>query len=77
MGTVFRCLETLHELGRVDFEAGGELEEVVQVEVASASLDLSDECPVDVALVGECLLAETENLTARADALAESARGLG
>jgi hypothetical protein len=69
--------EVVYEFGGVDAEAGGDLEEVVEVEVALSSLDLAEECPVDAGLGGEGLLAEAEGFALGADALSEVAGGGG
>jgi len=72
-----RRFETLHELGGVNVEAGGDLQEVVEAEVALAALDLADEGPVQVGAVGEGFLAYAEAAPVALDALAEGAGGWG
>jgi hypothetical protein len=42
----------LDQLGRVNAQSGGQLQQVVQAQVTPPSLDLSEECPVDACLVG-------------------------
>jgi hypothetical protein len=61
------------QFARVDVERRGELQDVVERQVALAALDLADEGPVQVALVGECFLAETELLAAGSHASTELA----
>jgi hypothetical protein len=61
--------KSLDELGRIDSEAASELEQVVEVEVALTTLDLAKEGPVHAYLAGHRLLAETELMAARTDAL--------
>ena len=65
------------QLRWIDAEAGGDLEEVVEAEVALAALDLAEKGPVDVDLPGESLLAEAESLTADPHASTEFGRGWG
>lgn len=67
--------ESSDELGRIDVETGGHLEQVVQVEVASAALDLPKEGPVDPAFVREGLLAEAESFAVCSDAFTEDLGG--
>jgi hypothetical protein len=45
-------------LARIDVESAGELEQIVEREVAPAALDLTDECPVKVSAICERLLAQ-------------------
>jgi hypothetical protein len=61
----------LHELAGIDAESVGDLEQVVQVEVAPAALDLAQEGPVDTAPCGQGFLAESQGFAVRTDALAE------
>jgi hypothetical protein len=49
----------------------------VQAQVASASLDLSQEGPVDAGLMGQGFLAEAEGFPAGADTFAERSGGGG
>src|SRR3984885_252726 len=70
-------LQPVHELGRVDSQAPGDLQQVVQAEVAPAALDLPEERPMDGAPVGQRLLTEPEAFAPLAHAAAEQARGIG
>jgi len=65
----------LHELGRINAESSGELQEVVEVEVALTALHLTEKGPVDADLMRHRLLRKTENVAAVADPFAEDLRG--
>ena len=69
-----RRLQSFDELAGVDVEAGCELQQVVEVEVALAALDLAEEGPVDAAFGGEGFLAESERVAVSPDAFAELLR---
>lgn len=61
----------MHELGGVDAQTTSELEEVMQVEIALATLDLTEESPVDADLGSHRLLAQTQGMPAIADTFPE------
>lgn len=67
--------ESPNELGGIGPEASRNLQQVVEVQVAAASLDLTEEGPVDPALMSQGLLAEAEGFSVCSDTLAESAGG--
>lgn len=70
-------LKSLHQLAGIDAETSGQLEQVMEVEVAPSTLDLSEEGPVDADLVGHRLLTEAENVPTVADSLAKDLGGWG
>jgi hypothetical protein len=72
-----RRLQPLHQLARVHAESCGNLEQVVQAEIAPSALNLAQERPVDVAAFGECFLAEAQSIALIADALAQETGGWG
>lgn len=74
---VVRVPEPLNQLGWIDAQAGGQLEEVVQVQVATAPLDLAEERPMDAAAGGQGFLAEALGLSLGTDSFAEDAGGWG
>ena len=63
--------ETLNELAGIDVQASRQLEQVVEVQVAPAALDLAKECPVDAATGGEGFLAEALGLSLATDSFAK------
>jgi hypothetical protein len=65
----------LHELGGIDTESSGDLQEVVEVEVALTALHLTEKGPVDADLMRHRLLRETESVTTGADPFAKDLRG--
>ena len=67
--------QTRHQHARVDVQRFGDLEDVVEREIALASLDLADEGPVHVAAVGQGFLAEAERLAMLAHTRTELTRG--
>jgi hypothetical protein len=71
LGFVGRRLEPLDEIAGIDTEALGDLEQVVQTQVASATLDLAEKGPVDTSLRREGFLAEAESLPPGTDSFAE------
>src|ERR1700735_3920316 len=71
-----RRLKPPHKLGRIKPEPSGELDEVVQVEVALTTLKLSQERPMHPDLRGHRLLAKAQLGPALADALPENAGSL-
>ncbi len=76
-GFVVRWLKSLHELGRIDAETPGDLEQIVQTDVAASALDLTQERPVDIAAMGQGFLTEIQGLAAFSDSLAKGAGGRG
>jgi hypothetical protein len=68
-------LKSLDEFRRVNPQPCCDLEQVVQAQVAPASLDLPEEGPVDAGLVGQRFLTQPQGFTAGTDAFAEDARG--
>jgi hypothetical protein len=64
-----RCLQPLHQLPRIDLESLGQLENVVQGDVALTALDLADEGPVQTAGVSQCFLALTQLVPTSPDTL--------
>jgi hypothetical protein len=69
-------LEALDEIGGVDVEALGDLEEVVEREVALAALDLAEERPVEIAARRGPFEGEAKFGAAGADSLTEDFGGL-
>ena len=53
-------LETLYEFGRIDIQSGRQFQNVVQCQIASSPLDLTNESPVEATVVRELLLALAE-----------------
>jgi hypothetical protein len=69
--------ETSHEFGRVDIEAGGDANNVVQAEVAHAALNFAESSPVQARQFGKRLLADRESATLITHALAEDPSSVG
>jgi hypothetical protein len=67
----------LDQLCWVNTQPGCHLEQVVQAQVAPASLDLSEEGPMDPGLMGQGFLAEAQGFATGADAFTEDAGGWG
>jgi hypothetical protein len=67
----------LDEFCRVSPQPRRDLEQVVQAQVAPASLDLPEEGPVDTGLMGQSFLAEAQGFSVGSDAFAEDAGGWG
>ena len=72
-----RRSESLNQLTWIDTEAGGDLEQVMEAQVAPASLDLPQERPVDAATGSQGFLAEALGLSPAADALAKACGSWG
>lgn len=77
LGLIPRWQEPLDQLGRVNPQPRRQLEQVVQAQVAPASLDLSEEGPMDAGLVGQGFLAEAQGFAAGPNAFAERLGGRG
>jgi hypothetical protein len=58
-------------------QARGELEQIVEAQVALSALDLAEEGPVDIALLSKRLLAETKRVAVPTNPHAERARSNG
>jgi hypothetical protein len=67
----------LHQLAGINAQAGSNLEQIVQAEVAPTALDLAEERPVDTALSGQGFLAQAEGFSVCADSFAKGSRGGG
>jgi hypothetical protein len=67
----------LHELGGIDAKPSGELQEVMQIEVALTALYLTEKGPVDPDLSCHRLLRETENVATVTDPFAKDLRSRG
>jgi hypothetical protein len=67
-------LQASHQLSRVDPQPLGKLEDVVQRDVPSATLDLTDKAPVQPTAVGQLLLTPAQLMPTGANALAKGLR---
>lgn len=67
----------MHEVGRINIEGRGQLEDVMQRQVPLAALDLPDEGPMQRRAVGKRLLAEAEGATPLTNARSECLGGGG
>lgn len=72
--SVRRWRQAAYQLGRVDTQAGCQLEDVVQGQVATAALHLTDERPVQAAVVSQLFLALPQLMAAGPDALTKGSR---
>lgn len=70
-------MESPNQLRRINPQSRCDLEQVVQAQVAPASLDLSEEGPVDAGLMGQGFLAEAQGFSTGADSFAEDTRSWG
>ncbi|HEV7944022.1 MAG TPA: hypothetical protein VGP17_14630 [Solirubrobacteraceae bacterium] len=69
LGFALWGLKSLHQLARVDIEALGDLEQVMQVEIAATALNLTEERPMDIAAGRQCFLAQAQGFPVFANAL--------
>jgi hypothetical protein len=69
-------MKSLDELRGIEVESSGQLEQVVQAEVALAALDLADKCPVQASAISERFLAQTELAAVGLDPLTKGSSGV-
>jgi hypothetical protein len=69
-----RSLQTADELTRIGVQSLGQLQDVVQRQDALPTFDLTDECPVQTAVISELLLTLAKRLTTSAHTLAKGLR---
>lgn len=69
--------QTSHQLPGIAVQALGDAHDVVQAEVALATLDLADVGPVQVAALGQLFLGQLQLFTAQAHPSAELTRDGG
>lgn len=69
-----RRREPTHQIAGIHVEASGQLEQVVEADVALASLYLADERPVRTASIRKCFLADAQRFTVGPDPLTQGAR---
>ena len=74
---VVRWPESLNQLAGIDVQASRQLEQVVQVQVTAAPLDLAKERPMDAATGGQGFLAEALGLSLGTDSFAKGTGGWG
>ena len=74
---VIRWPESLNQLAGIDVQASRQLEQVVQVQVTAAPLDLAKERPMDAATGGQGFLAEALGLSLGTDSIAKGTGGWG
>lgn len=67
----------MHQFARIDAQASRQLEQIVEVEVASAALDLTKESSVNTAASRQGFLTEAQGFAASTDAFAKNAGGRG
>jgi len=66
-----RRLQASNQLARINTESAGQLEDVVERDVAPTSLDLADKGPVETTGVGQCFLTLAQLMTASPDTFTE------
>ena len=60
-----------HQFAGVNLERAGETADVLEADVAAATLDAADICPIEPSAVGEVLLGDSQPLPEAPDALTE------
>jgi hypothetical protein len=71
------CRYSGDKYGRIDVKSPGNLDDVVKAQVACATLDLADECPVHSCELRERLLADAEPKSLCPNPLTEHSSGIG